>query len=449
MIEENGGKPSWVEIGEALGKNPEAARSIWRKAKAKRGKETITTKNVSENQKELTSVSDRITTVDELLAYCNVDMDEWIEVSREIAKSTTKIASNVEKDLFFDDGRISGINRRGSTELIPVVRIKVNLVRKHPKSIEPVVQPIETKVEIVPPKIEKKPTKMKWLVGGDQQIGFERGKSGEIVPYHDRLAMSVFEQIAAYDDFDGILLLGDTVDWTEFGKYTITPNQYGLTQSSICEAYWHYSKLRAAKPKAKIVQMLGNHDLRPETQVENNVKGLWDVKLPDEVSLNLPPVYHPMRLTSAHKLGIEWHDSYPDGIYWLNEFMYTTHGTAALSRSGATVMKLINEIDYSVIFGHIHRIELAMKTIHTSKGIKFIVAMSPGCLCSIEGTVPAVKKRNNWQQGCAVLAFDDNLPLPSIELIPIVNGRAIYDGNVFEGHFNLDQLKDETNWSIF
>jgi len=64
--------------------------------------------------------------------------------------------------------------------------------------------------------------------------------------------------------------------------------------------------------------------------------------------------------------------------------------------------------DYSRIFGHIHRHELAWTTEWKGQERRELCAASGGCLCSVDGGVPGVKDRQNWQQGLILAHYDPN-----------------------------------------
>jgi hypothetical protein len=92
------------------------------------------------------------------------------------------------------------------------------------------------------------------------------------------------------------------------------------------------------------------------------------------------------------------------------------HGDKVVSNNSTTKKYLDNE-RISVIYGHIHRNEVAYRTRATEDGPRTIMAASPGCLCRIDGAVPSAKSgRNdfglpiykgaeNWQQGLAMVQY--------------------------------------------
>ena len=69
------------------------------------------------------------------------------------------------------------------------------------------------------------------------------------------------------------------------------------------------------------------------------------------------------------------------------------------------------------------------------------MAISPGCLCRVDGTVPSVngaigvdgrpvKVAENWQQGIAVIKYKDAGDF-FVNLVQIEDGRTVYGGTEF------------------
>jgi hypothetical protein len=93
-----------------------------------------------------------------------------------------------------------------------------------------------------------------------------------------------------------------------------------------------------------------------------------------------------------------------------------------------------------VIYGHIHRSEIAWKTRLDYDGAKTIMAASPGCLARIDGAVPSTKGgtdldgrpisvTEDWQQGLGVVYYQDGGENRfSYENMHIYNGWGMYNG---------------------
>ena len=68
---------------------------------------------------------------------------------------------------------------------------------------------------------------------------------------------------------------------------------------------------------------------------------------------------------------------------------------------------------------------------------------SMGCLCRVDGKVPGVKARQNWQQA---IGFVEYLKTGEHTITPIeiVSGRAIFRGKMYEARDRLDDLRRDT-----
>jgi len=107
------------------------------------------------------------------------------------------------------------------------------------------------------------------------------------------------------------------------------------------------------------------------------------------------------------------------------------HGNKVGAKSGQSVMKLLDSPRISIIQGHIHRLEMAHKTVWTQGKPKIYQAVSMGTLARIDGIVPGGGTRYNWQQGFGVIEYDDERF--HIDTVGIYDGHCIYKGKHYIG----------------
>jgi hypothetical protein len=85
---------------------------------------------------------------------------------------------------------------------------------------------------------------------------------------------------------------------------------------------------------------------------------------------------------------------------------------------------------------------LQYRTTYDADGPIRSVAVSPGCLCRVDGAVPSVnsgvssdgkpgKHWENWQQGVAVVWYNEETGRFAVELVHIIEGAALYQGQEF------------------
>jgi hypothetical protein len=151
-------------------------------------------------------------------------------------------------------------------------------------------------------------------------------------------------------------------------------------------------------------------------------------------------------LLCLKELNVEFYDKYPsqDSQIWLGKYLRAMHGNKVRS-GGSTAAAYTNDTSHlSTIFGHIHRIEMQYKTTYDADGPIRSVAFSPGCLCRVDGAVPSVNSGvgsdgrpgthyENWQQGMAVVWYNEETGRFSIDPIHIIEGSAVYHGIEFNG----------------
>jgi predicted phosphodiesterase len=277
----------------------------------------------------------------------------------------------------------------------------------------------------------------------DPQIGY-RDLSTGLDPFHDEKAMDVALQIVAYleehDRVDSVINLGDFLDLPAQGRFEQEPAFAFTTQHAVNRGHKFLQQQRAAAgPRAKIVLIEGNHDKRMEKFIMNNAAstlGLKRANMPDTL-----PVMSLPYLLRLDEIGVEYIDAYPAGAYWLNDKLRAVHGSKVRS-GGSTAAAYTNDSPHiSTIFGHVHRQELQSKTVFDRLGPIKSIAVSPGCLCRVDGAVPSVNGATkidgspavyyeNWQQGMAVIMYKPTGEFFT-ELVQIDRGKAVFRGREF------------------
>jgi hypothetical protein len=304
----------------------------------------------------------------------------------------------------------------------------------NPPEKSPQLRPIVIQIsEVKKPEPKKQTSNIKTaMVWPDIQAGFSKDfRTGALTPTHDRQALDVALQITEHVNPERVVFLGDNFDLPDWSKkFVRTPEFYWSTQPAAVELAWVYGKVRFAQPRSDIDYILGNHELRLATLLMTDAVAAYDLRAAFE--LDKAPLLSISRLLGLEELRINVHGPYPSGEVWLNDNIRLHHGEIVRARSGGTVRAVVDDLRASEGMGHIHRMELAMKTVWTRFGPKTYLAFSPGTLCDIRpGVVPAAKHRNNWQQGIAKIDYEEGDGYFHVTLIPINDGRAIFDRQIF------------------
>jgi predicted phosphodiesterase len=297
-----------------------------------------------------------------------------------------------------------------------------------------------SRVPITLPKPTRRKTKTKTaVILPDVQIGYRRDiDTAALDPFHDESAIAAALKVVQAVDPDLIIHLGDLLDFASFGKYEQEPGFALTVQPAIDRAHRYLAECATAAPHAKQVLLEGNHDRRLQRAIVNNAIAAFGIRrgnTPDEW-----PVLSVPYLLRLDELGVEYVGGYPAGIYWINDRLACIHGHKVKS-SGSTAALVVDDERVSTIFGHVHRIELAYKTRRVRAGARTSLAASPGCLCRLTGQTPSVKGSydplgrpvqtvENWQQGCAVVTYEDGDSPFALELVPIFDGQVTFRGEV-------------------
>lgn len=378
---------------------------------------------MADNELEVYSVG--ISSLDELVEVFKIDTNVWSALKPEYNSWPTSMRD--------DNGQpISVINHQ----------TKCTFVRKNPEPVIPSLKPVTLKIPKNAYKRRGKPSRDYQIAVQlpDMQFGFDRdvytGKLTET--YHDRRALDVALQLVEYIRPDVLIYGGDQQDYASFGRWPKQPQFLNTTQAAIIEnAYWLKRFKDAANPRKQIM-LEGNHDMRVIGDIVKNIPALYGLKAAAEV--HLPPIYTMPKLLSLHTLGIDYIPNYPNSEYWLNEDLQAIHGTTAKSKSGATVSELIHNVNHSFITNHIHRREVMSRTVWRYGRRREIWGMCPGCLCRVDGAVPGVKARQNWQQGIGLILYGDGWE--EMRVIPINEGRAIYDSTRFSSQVKFKDVDE-------
>lgn len=439
---------SWDYIAAQSGLHKEAARARYRRWR----KENPAPEDGQ--QYTFTSVGNaativgkgRITTLEQLLDVCQVDMDIWRVDRYEINKWEVG-AKEKHSSLQYASGSATGWIEQKGLKIEPLFQVKAWLVRKAPISLAwPTIAPVQIKTTIPKPSAKRESGLRKALIIPDSQNGYQRDlKTGKLEPFHDRLAWDVCVQVAQDIQPDRIILLGDMLDlpeWTD--RFMITPEHYWVTQPALVELHWWLARLRLATPDAEIVYMEGNHEHRLPQTIAKNAIAAYELR--SVKNLDGPPVLSVPYLLALDNLHIQYLNDYPNDSVWINDNLCCEHGDIARSGSGDSVKAILSDVRCSKIVGHIHRIESACKTTHSRRGAISYKVISPGTIARIDGVVPAKKKRQNWQQGFAVVEHELGNGLFHDDTVNIYGGRAVYGGRLYVGVDRTERIARETGW---
>jgi hypothetical protein len=263
----------------------------------------------------------------------------------------------------------------------------------------------------------------------DMQIGYRWGpRHRQLLPLHDWAAIDAALRFVRVVQPQVVQNLGDGLDFAAFStKFAVPLELRDTARPSLLTAHAILRRQRDAAPSAEIDYQGGNHEARSETAlIGTEYDGLTTAGAPDG-----PPVLSFAHLLGLDALDVTWR-RYGEHR-WLFDRVLVHHGDVVRAKGGGTVAAVIRDAHHSVVFGHIHRLELASRTIHGPAGRRVITAATPGCLCRTDGAVPGVSQRPDWQQGVGLVWWDETRQQEHIELIPIHDGVLVWRGERIEG----------------
>lgn len=392
----------------------------------------VTCTPVGDNIEDIESRrSPRIRTLAQLLAAGEVDLQKWKVLTYRLNK-----------------WEVGARDPDGEMVVTPLFQVKATLVRREMETAFPVVAPLavgRAVRKVRRPRFRRPQGIETSLIVPDMHVGFARDmRSGELTPFHDMRALDVILQVAADLRPHNIIVLGDVLDLAEWStKFLTSPDFQQTTQPALLAANWWLGCLHDASPGSRAVVLEGNHDRRMETALLTNMQAAYGLRPADE--MRLPPAMSVPRLLALHRLGYEYSAAYPNGEFWLADGLYCQHGNVARKGGGKSTATAIKDLDVSVIFGHIHRLEQSMRTLFGKDGTRTIGAYGAGCLCRIDGVVPGTKARQDWQQGFGV-AYTAPDGQVSVPLYEIANGRALFGNRLYVGEDRTAVLREDTGW---
>lgn len=261
----------------------------------------------------------------------------------------------------------------------------------------------------------------KILVVPDAQIGFLRF-GDEYVATHDHACLELTVAVAAFAQPSIIVLQGDMLDLPAFSKYKKNESMRYQSQRSIDYFYGFLARLRDAAPSARIVYLFGNHEARYENSL-NDLNDEYSSIMLAGTNRKVNSLAFILRLD---ELNIEYVDTYNKGVF-IRDIEFT-HGNLV---GANTAGKYLSSNIQSVVYGHVHKTELAFRTLHKNGVASTIFAFCPGTICDPEHTPPTPARNRNWQQALGLIEFGVPRAIPFVKE---AGGRTqiLYEGKLFE-----------------
>jgi calcineurin-like phosphoesterase family protein len=238
-------------------------------------------------------------------------------------------------------------------------------------------------------------------------------------PHQDDEGLSIVRQIAFLLQPDVLCNMGDMLDCTSLSRFDKDPAALESIQDEIDLARVHLAQMRQLSPLSRVVLLEGNHEDRLR-------RTLWGMKGEASVLNKLTKFQELMTwpaLLDLDALGVEF---VPYGQQSKFDFLpkfILKHGDTVRGYSAYTARGEMEKYNFSGASGHTHRLGQYFRRDRNGAH----VWIETGCCCSL---TPQYVADPNWQNGCVVLTFERETGAVHAELINIVNGMAVWRGNV-------------------
>jgi len=391
------------------------------------------------NTANITYTGPNFTDLDDLLDFLDIDTEVW-NPYHWTAHPYQGFSKDEEKDLTFDEGKISGTVKAGGHLVSTLWSITVKMVRRKPDPIFPTFHPIKVDFKYDFPKPPKPGRLNNAVIITDLQAGFYKDvRNAKLDPFHDRKLLDIALQICIERQPDTIILAGDIFDSPNFSdKFIRKPEFAGCMRPAILEIHWYIRQLREGCPKSRIIMLEGNHDKRINDAILKHLPAAYGLKGALAEMMEFPPSMSVPGLLDLDSLGVEWIGDYPDSVYYLRPDMKVEHGHSIKPQP-----------DNGITFvGHTHRQGRKGNTRWTQDGPRTDVVIEVGCACRLD-KVPGRTKRQNWHQGLEYIEYEPDGVLYADTPISVIDGRGVFDGVVYQGRDRIEDLRKafpEWNW---
>lgn len=224
------------------------------------------------------------------------------------------------------------------------------------------------------------------------------------VPFHDvDLHGAVLAWLAEHKP-DRAIILGDLLDFDAVSRHRKTPEWSSTLQDTIDQGYGLLRSYIQASPNTAWSMLDGNHEDRLRKAVLDYLFATYGLRRAQPDANDRPVLSVPF-LLRLDELGVDWIEgdsgSYESGQVNVTSELAARHGWIATKGSGASALKTIDHLRYSVIVGHTHRQSIVFHTAHSIDGDpRTLLGCEAGTLATVRGGLSYVQAPD-WQAGFA------------------------------------------------
>lgn len=238
-------------------------------------------------------------------------------------------------------------------------------------------------------------------------------------PFADPQALSILYQLIEELQPDLIVDHGDLLDCTSISRFEKDPLHRVTLQDEIQMAAVHLARITDLAPHAERVFIEGNHEDRVRRLI-------WDMASDPKTReiLRMPGVMAAMELPALLGMdGLGW--EYVTGKRVLFDRLIVKHGNVVRKWSGQSAKEEWLKYGKSGMSGHVHR-----RGVFEHRDWNGVHAWwELGCMCDVN---PAYMEDPDWQQGFAVVTWNEDRTAFGVEEVRVHSGRAMFRGRVYQ-----------------
>lgn len=232
-------------------------------------------------------------------------------------------------------------------------------------------------------------------------------------PYQDDKAITAALEFVKYTKPQRIILNGDIPDHYGISRFSKEPERKLSLQREVDEVRNFLRQLRETAPKAEIIWLEGNHEVRLRHFLMDRAPELYYL---DDLQIE--------KLYRVSEYKVEYVRANSRGATYDVGPIKVGHYNVARKWSGWSAKELVLGKFTSVVHGHVHRLG---SFYHRANGKQYI-GQEGGCLCMLD---PEYLDDCDWQQGIVLIQKVTNSKRFFVTEVPIIEGRILYDGREF------------------
>ena len=230
-------------------------------------------------------------------------------------------------------------------------------------------------------------------------------------PYEDRDLHLAFLSFLEETKPAKIVGLGDTLDNPAISRHRDNPAWSASAQECIQSGFNILADYREAAPDAEMDVLLGNHDIRLETELLSRAERMYGLKPAEILDEEQVPALSLQRLLHLDRLHVNLvepplpGDGYEHAQAVISRTLGARHGWLTGDKGAE---RTIERLGHSVIVGHTHHQRMTKRTLwDIDRKPRVVVAVEAGCMCQIEGGL-GYSVNANWQNGFATAQVWDD-----------------------------------------